>query len=564
MQHSYVSGGRGSMPVGQAMTVRSVLEQSGRRFKSRVACVQSVDGVIQEISYIKFLEDVRALGTYFLHEGLKKKQIALLGKNSYEWIVVHSAALAVGVIIVPLDKELSTKEVQDSLHRITPRIIFYSQESHIKIVKCIAKECGIRKVSLQGSSVDTLQSLIAIGSDLLLKGSQRYERTQIDPNAVAALLFTSGTTSQSKIVMLSNRNITFNMKSGSKPFNIVKEDRFLSVLPLHHMFEYSAGFLTPIHYGASIYFSNGIRYISQELQSFKPTVLIVVPRIVDALYTKITKGIRAEGKTKSVRIITMLSNVLGILGIDLRPKLFHKIYAELGGSLKFMLSGAAPLRGDVLKGMQNLGFSVYQGYGLTECSPAVSLTHAGCNDADSVGMPLSGTKVIIKDPDESGVGEILVKGPHIMLGYYKNKTVTNETIKKRYFHTGDLGIIKPSGCLKVIGRRKNLIVTSGGKKIYPEQIEYLIVQSPAIKEVVVQGIESRHSTKIMATLVLQDVDSSNSRIELEKQALDQVERVNNSLAAYEKIQAVHVRDTDFVRTSTLKVKRHMIKNHDEE
>ena len=405
----------------------------------------------------------------------------------------------------------------------------------------------------------TYTALLAEGQSLRAQGDQRYDKITIKPNACAALLFTSGTTSQSKIVMLSQRNIMLDMQRGAGPFNLTPDDKFLSILPLHHMFECNAGFLVPLYSGSSIYFSQGIRYIAEEFKEQQPTVVICVPRVIDALSAKIWKGIRTENKERTVRVAIAMTNRLGKLGYTLKRHLFARIHDELGGHIRFFLSGAAPLNQQVAQDMAGLGFDLFQGYGLTECAPAISITHFGNNDMDSVGVPLAGTKIKVINPDEKGVGEVLVKGPQVMLGYYKNNSATKQAMLNGYFRTGDLGYVKDNGCLKIIGRQKNIIVLNNGKKIYPEEIESLLLASLAIKDVVVHSIDSKRGQRVCASIELPVDIPVSERKSLEAEARQHVHTINSTLANYEQIQEIIIRDTEFVRTSTLKVKRHLIK-----
>lgn len=546
--------------MAELITIQALLKRSVRLYGDKVAFHIASNNGIQPITFRKFADDVEALGTALLSNGwLAGRRIGIIGKNSYEWGVTYFAVMNGGGTVVPLDKELTTKELGDSIERVKLDTLFYSEDVKEKIedVKEQAKSTVFIPTWNKNRSL-AFTDLLADGQSLLARGDRRYSKVSIKPDVCAALLFTSGTTSQSKIVMLSQRNIMLDVQRGAKPFNLTPDDKFLSMLPLHHMFECNAGFLVPLFSGCSIYFSQGIRYIAEEFKEQEPTVIICVPRVIDALSAKIWKGVRAEKKEHTVRIAIAATNRLGRLGYVLKRRLFARIHNELGGHIRFFLSGAAPLNQHVAEGMTGLGFALFQGYGLTECAPAVAITHFGNNDIDSVGLPLEGTKIKILNPDENGVGEVLVKGPQVMLGYYKNSSATKRAMLNGYFRTGDLGCIKDNGCLKIIGRQKNTIVLSNGKKIYPEEIESLLLTSPAIKDVIVHSIDSKRGHKVCASIELPDSITASERINFENEARQHVRAINGTLASYEQIQTIIIRDIDFVRTSTLKVKRHLI------
>lgn len=541
------------------ITLKSMMRQSVKLYANQIAFHLPPHSKRTKITYSEFAEDIDALGTALISAKKKGKRIGIIGKNSYEWAVAYLAIMNGAGIAVSLDKELTAKELNDSIERVKIDTIFYSDDVAEKVIA--TRKHGIVKTYICMSphlKEQTIHQLIDEGRQLISKGNRGYLRLTINPDTMAALLFTSGTTSQSKIVMLSHRNITSNLINGVAPFDLSTNDKFLSILPMHHMFECTAGFLAPLYSGCSIYFSQGIRHIGREFKEQKPTVIVCVPRVIDALSTKIWKGIREQNKEQTVRRVIAATNLLDGLGIHFKRKLFAKIHDELGGKIRFFLSGAASINQKTAKDMTNLGFSIFQGYGLTECSPAIAISYHGNNDVDTVGPPLAETKLLIHKPDNEGNGEILVKGPQVMLGYYHDSVATKRSFYKGYFRTGDIGHLKENGSLKIIGRLKNVIVTSSGKKIYPEELEALLLQCPAIKDVVVHGIEHDHGMQICATVVLADGDSASQKRKYENLAKSHIKATDENLAKYEQIHTVKIRDTDFIRTSTLKIKRHQL------
>jgi long-chain acyl-CoA synthetase len=540
-------------------TLKDMLHRSAKLYANQTAFYLPSQTKNATVTYRQFADDVDALGTALIGAKKKGKRIGIIGKNSYEWGLVYFAVMNGAGIVVSLDKELTTQELRDSIERVNIDTMFYSDDVAEKVLD--TKKQGIVKtyISMSPSSEGhTIYQLVDEGRQLMRSGKRDYRRITIDPDAVAALLFTSGTTSQSKIVMLSHRNITSDLINGVAPFNLKNSDKFLSILPMHHMFECTAGFLAPLYSGCSIYFSQGIRHIGQEFKEQKPTVIVCVPRVIDALSVKIWKGIREQKKEQTVRRVIVATNFLDRLGLHLKRNLFAKIHVELGGNIRFFLSGAAGINQKTAEDMTDLGFTIFQGYGLTECSPAIAISYHGNNDMDSVGPPLAETEVLIHKPDGEGNGEILVKGPQVMLGYYHDSAATKRSFYKGYFRTGDVGHIKENGSLKIIGRQKNVIVTSGGKKIYPEELESLLLQCSAVKDVVVHGIEHNHGMQICASIVLIDSNNALQRRSYEKLARSHVQTINGDLAKYEQIHTIEIRDVDFIRTSTLKVKRHLL------
>lgn len=540
-------------------TLKAMIHRSEKLYGDKPAFYLPEGSKNNTVTYKQFAKDIDALGTALLHAKKKGKRIGIIGKNSYEWGVSYLATMNGVGIAVSLDKELTAQELRDSIERVKIDTIFYSEDVAEKVAVVKKQDIVKSYISMSPSTKDrTIYQLIDEGRQLLSGGYRDYQHINIDPDAMAALLFTSGTTSRSKIVMLSHRNITSDLINGVAPFDLSADDKFLSILPMHHMFECTAGFLAPLYSGCSIYFSQGIRQIGQEFKEQKPTVIVCVPRVIDALSVKIWKGIREQKKERTVRRVMRATDWLDQFGINVKRKLFTRIHDELGGNIRFFISGAASINQKTAEDMTNLGFTIFQGYGLTECSPAIAISYQGNNDVDSVGPPLAETEVLIHKPDKDGNGEILVKGPQIMLGYYRDTTATKRAFYKGYFRTGDIGHIKQDGSLKIIGRLKNVIVTSGGKKIYPEELESLLLQSTSIKDVVVHGVEHNHGMQICASIVLAENESAAQKRQFEKIARSHIRAVNDNLAKYEQIHTIKIRDTDFVRTSTLKVKRHLL------
>ena len=549
-------------------TLQKIFRRSIVRYSENIFCAYIDEhGRRREVTYRQFGEDVIALGVALKgrRRHLNGQQIGVIGPNSYWWAVAYVAVIDSGGIIVPLDKELTKEELADCLYRVKITHLFYAPTTEltdkINSVKDQISSCEYIPFWSDERRSVSLRRLIHDGNRRRARQYGRpTEPSPIQPDACAALLFTSGTTFRSKIVMLSQRAIALSVQHTAIPYRVKEEDIIFSILPLHHMYGCNIGFFAPMCYGASMYFNKGVRYIGMELKRERPTFIICVPRLLDVMYTQIWAGLAAR------RWAALVHKILDMLrwcrtdsyGRWLRQRLFWVIYRQFGGRIRVMSCGGAQADSHIVYGLTQFGFPIYQGYGLTEFSPLVSSTVLDRDDIDSVGWPIQDTTLRIIDPDENGVGEIAVKGPHMMLGYYNDPAQTAAALRDGYLHTGDLGFIKPNGALKVVGRKKNIIVTSGGKKIYPEEIESLLQKCPVIEEVVVLGEQARYGQQVCAHIVLRRAETQEVRERYETEARQYIQRTNDRLASYERIHKIIVHDQAFERTSTQKIKRHKI------
>jgi len=382
------------------------------------------------------------------------------------------------------------------------------------------------------------------------------------------MLFTSGTTSEAKAVMLSHKNICFNVHEQCKMLKIVPEDVFLSILPIHHTYECTCGFLTPLYRGAAVAYCEGLRHIQKNMQESKVTVFLGVPLIFETLYSKIIAGIEKQGKTKLVKNMIKITNALDKVGIHLKRKVFKEIHAQLGGNVKVLIAGAAAINPEVSKGFRDLGILAVQGYGLSECAPIVALNRDVDYKDDAAGLPLVNTEVKIAEPNDEGVGEIIVKGEHVMLGYYKNDEENKKALKDGWFYTGDLGYIDEDGFIHITGRKKNVIITKNGKNIYPEEIEGLLIQNEYIKECMVYGKDEKNDTKLVAEIVLDNEyieekfkDAPKTEEEIKKIVWEDVKKINLELVTYKHVKEIIIRKEEFKKTTTMKIKRYLEVSH---
>lgn len=562
--------------------LKQMLEESAEMFSDRPAfLVKKAKGEpYGEITYRQLRNDVKALATAMLDLGLAGEKIAVIGANCYEWIATYLAVANCVGVIVPLDKELSKEEIDTLLSISQCKAVFFTEkyESYFReysqMIQVRMKVYGDRtdleevlpfSRPKQGEAWDW-ESLVARGEQLRQNGDRRYEEAPLNPEEMRFLLFTSGTTEAAKGVMLSHKNIASDVMATCKIAYITPEDRTLSFLPIHHTFECTMGHLLIIYRGASAAYCEGLKYVTKNLAEAKSTVLIGVPLVFEAIYDKIWKQAEKSGKAKALRMGIKLNRTAKAIGFDLHKKLFKTVYDTFGGRLNRMITGAAGIDPNVSRGFQDMGFIVQQGYGLTECSPLV----AGIPDfseqryakAGSVGPVIPGGEMKIQEPDEDGIGEILYRGPNVMLGYYEMPEKTAAVMDEEgWYHTGDLGFLDQDGWLYITGRSKNVIVTKTGKNVYPEEMEMYINRSKYVEESMVYGIEEEDDTYVGAQVrpaydvIFEEFGKEISEEDIQKLMKKTIAEMNVKLPSYKRVKRFVVRSEEFVKTTTKKIKR---------
>lgn len=533
------------------------------------------DTQIQSISYEDFYQDIRALGTSLLTLGLSKKRIAIISPNRYEWCSSYLAITTSGIVVVPFDKALPENELLQLLERSKVDAIFFDhkylsmftspnlpKDLPLQHLICMDTVSAEEKQSLSRFSVSTYAELVQKGKDSLMQGDTQYENVEIDPNEMAIMLFTSGTTSIAKAVMLSQANICADIYALSQMAKVTKEDTFLSFLPLHHTFESSCTFLYGTSCGITIAFCDGIRYAAQNLKEYEVTGFVCVPLMLEAIYKKIGKKIEEQGKTGLIRFARSLSRFLLFFHMDLRRKLFRPILDQLGGKLRILIAGGAPMNPEVIDGYLSFGINLLQGYGLTETSPVLAGENDQYKRCGSVGFPLPGIEIAVDSPDADGVGELKAKGPTIMLGYYENEEATKNTLRDGWFYTGDLGYIDKDGYVFITGRKKDVIVLKNGKNIYPEELEILINQLPFVEESFVFGQKQDEDYKLYAEIVYSEKNLQEENPDLKPEDYETFiwseikEKVNHVIPTYKAIRKIFITQEPLIKTTTQKVKRH--------
>ena len=557
-------------PVREMNSLKELVNQGAELFGDRPAFLakEKKGGEYFEITFKQFKEDVDALGTKLMELGLEGKKIAVMGNNCYHWVVAYFAVANGAGVVVPLDKELKANEIYNLIDTAECSAVFYTS-NFSKYFKDYDIEYKIPMDVYMDSTVEPVEgsmaSLIAAGKELVAGGDRSFIDKELDPEAMSALLFTSGTTGVPKGVMLCHRNFSYVVRATTQIVSVKGEIRSLSVLPIHHTFESTIGIMVVLFQGGSIAFCEGLKYVLKNMQQAKASLLIGVPLIVESIYSKIWKEAEKTGKAKLLKKAVKINKTLRSLGIDIRKKIFKSIRDNFGGNFSLVICGAAAMNPNVLRGFCDLGFDLSQGYGLTETAPLVCGVPDFANPAKkagSCGPAIPGTELMIKDPNEDGIGEILIKGPGVMLGYYNMPEETDEVLKDGWFYSGDLGFLDKEGWLYITGRKKNIIVTKTGKNIYPEEIEVLVNKLPYVEESMVFGMQQDSDDEyFVAVQIYPDYEGLKadkgdlSEVDIYELFKDEIYEINKNLVSYKRIKKIVIREDDFVRTTTKKIKR---------
>lgn len=527
-------------------------------------------GVFDVITYKEFIEKINALGTKLIDLGLKGKRIAVISENRYEWCLAYLAACCGTGVVVPLDKALPANELESLIIRSGVEAIFYSSK-YDEIMQDIKNRRTTDLRYYISMDLDKMQNgiysqyeLIEKGRELIERGNTKFLSAKINNEEMSCMLFTSGTTAMSKAVMLSHKNICSNLMDIAAVLKIDENDTLLSFLPLHHTFECTVGFLYVLYKGASIAYCEGIRHMANNIKEFEITAMISVPVLYENIYKRVMKSIEKKGKLPEVEKIMKLSGMLSKVGIDLRKKMFKEIHESLGPKLRLMVNGGAALDYEVEKGFNELGFKIIQGYGLTETSPVIAAGTDFEQKLGSVGKVFPSLKVKIINKNENGVGEVIVKGPSVMLGYYQNEEANKEVFEKGWLHTGDLGYFDKKGFLFLAGRKKSVIVLKNGKNVYPEEIESIINRIDGVKESFIYGKpedNNEDDLKLCVEIVydkelMKEIYNANTQEEIREILWSKIKEVNKTMPPYKYIKEIIVSEEELIKTTTLKIKRH--------
>ena len=553
--------------------LRDLLNYAADKYGTGAAYLykEKVGGEYLPVSFERFREDVYSLGSALLDAGYQDKHIAVIGENRYEWIVTYFAVACGLGVIVPLDKELPVQEIAALAGRADISAIVYSAKVGEKVKAALEGMEGITRICMDLSEdedgVLSLPALRSRGEAMRSLGSDSYALLPVDPDRFCTLIFTSGTTGLAKGVMLCHRNLAYDV---SALYQYVELDRFhdrkvtLSILPMHHTFEFTADVLGSLHQGGTVAFCEGLKYITKNMEQAKVTYLIAVPLIFENMHSKIWKQAEKAGKADKMRKAIKMVNALSHIDRKVMKKtarLFKDVHNAMGGSVKLFIVGGAASDPNVIRNYISMGINMVQGYGMTECSPIICLNPDYACKPASVGLPLPGTEVFIDQPDSDGIGEIVCKSPAVMLGYYKDEEETAKVLgADGWLHTGDYGYIDRDGYVYITGRKKNVIVTKNGKNIFPEEVEYYLMKSPYIKEVVVRGVDDGDKDLAVTAEIFCDAAALKEAgdpagDELHALIKKEIDRLNDMMPLYKRVKRFEIRDTEFAKTTTQKIKR---------
>ena len=550
--------------------LKDMLNQTGEVYGDRPAYIFKTEekGKFRTITHKEFRENINALGTTLIQMGLKDKRIALISENRYEWELSYLAVASGVGVIVPLDKALPDNELESLILRSQVEAIIYSSKYDVIMNTLREKKNTNLKYFISMDLEENTQgiyaekALVEKGKKLLTDGNKTYIDAKIDSEKMGIMLFTSGTTAMSKAVMLSHKNLVTNVMDIIQRFDLTDEDRFLSFLPLHHVFECTVGFLYPISIGGSIAFCEGVKHMAENIKEFEITAMISVPAVFDIIYRKVMKTIEKKGKLANLEKGKKVSQFLLKMKIDLRKQLFKEVHESLGPKLKLVVTGGAALDPETEKGFNDLGFDVEQGYGLTETAPVIAAETPKCRRLGSIGKKFPSVEVKIDDPDEEGIGELMAKGPSIMLGYYENEEATKSALESDgWFHTGDLARIDKDGFIYISGRKKSVIVLNNGKNVFPEEIETLLNKVEGIKETFVfEKKEDDGDVKVCVEIVydkelIKELYNIEGEENIKEFLWDKVKEVNKLMPKYKYVREMVITEEPLIKTTTLKIKR---------
>ena len=547
---------------------RIMVENVADRYPDRTAFSYKLSPKDREtvrVTYAETRDYIRHMGTELIHMGLSDRHVALVGESSYNWVCSYFCLVAIGAVVVPIDKELPPDEIAGIINFAECEYLVYSAHIEDKIREIRDRIPGVKTLICMGEpgidGAENLSGIVARGRERYNNGDNSYYEYKIDRERLATIVFTSGTTGKGKGVMLSQKNIVSDMTQGMYLFAITPKT--MNVLPPHHTFGSTVNFVGHFAQGSEVYISSGLKYIADEIREQQPTHLVLVPLFVETLYKKMWQSAEKSGRAQLLRRMIKVSNFLRKFGIDLRRKLFKSVLDAFGGKLELIICGGAYLDQEIIDTFESIGITILNGYGITECSPLISCNRNRYQKKGSVGLPILGSEVKIKDPDENGEGEICVKGPHVMLGYYKNPEATAAAFDEEgYFKTGDYGRLDEDGWLYITGRLKNIIVLSNGKNVYPEEIEAEIAKVFGVNECIVYAGESRSQSgkEVIVAEIFPDFDALKEKgiTDVQEYFEEEIKRINSRMVSYKAVKKVKIREVEFPKNTSRKIIRFAI------
>ena len=551
---------------------REMIEYSVKNYADKVAYKYKKNGDLKHVEYVEKTyeqvgNDIKAFATALLNQGLEHKKIVVIGNNRYEWCISYLAVTSGNMIIVPLDKALPDNEIENLVTRSEAEVAIFDKK-YVEVMKKLKKDTNVNLQMLicmdniKDENIEKFSELLRKGEELLKNGDERYEKVEINPEKMSIMLFTSGTTNVPKAVMLSQKNVCANLSDFASWVKLYPTDTLLSFLPIHHTFECTVTFLYGFYSGCTVAFCDGLKYIQKNLAEYKVSVFVAVPLVLETMYKKIQKAIRDQGKEKLINRMIKISNGFLKCKIDLRKVIFKQILNNLGGNIRLVLYGAAPMDKETIVGFNNFGIELVQGYGLTETSPVIAAESDKEKKPGAVGLALPSLNVKIDNPDENGEGEILVKGPSVMMGYYHNEEENKRAFVDGWFKTGDYGYITEDGFIYVTGRKKDIIVLRNGKNVYPQEIENLINKIPYVTESLVYQREKDKTDTMLCAKIVYDKDlikealGEKTEKEYKDRIWEKIKEINKELPVFKHIKNITITTEPLIKTTTQKVKRY--------
>ncbi|MBP9581798.1 MAG: AMP-binding protein [Ignavibacterium sp.] len=553
-------------------SIQDMLLRSVKEYGDKLALEDLTDNPISKVTFNQLYDYVIRFGKAMLDIGIKERDhIAVISENRVQWSLTYFTAMCFNIVIVPLDKNLSQNEILNIIHESETKAIVFS-DSFESLMK--EKRDSLRNVKyyINMDSKEHKDGILSMTKMLEKQSASIEQLPSINPNEMAEIIFTSGSLGRAKGVMLTQKNIASNLMAMTSMIKITPEDRFLSVLPIHHKYECTCGLLCPLYAGASAHYARSLKTVVDDLQKVKATILLGVPLLYDKMFKKIHKGIQEDKiKSKVVPPLISLTNIFESFGWKNSKKLiFKELHQKFGGHIRLFIAGGAAPDPKVAKGLRELGFNFVQGYGLTETSPIATLNRLYSFKDDAAGLPLPGLEIKINHPNEHGIGEIYIKGDSVMLGYYKNQKLTDAAFDDGYFKTGDIGFFDADGFLHINGRQKNVIISKSGENVFPEEIEDILNRNPFVQECMVYGEQDEKQAEIIAVQIVTDAEafieySGKNKIAITTELVNEiiseaVKETNKQLPAFKQIRKFYVRDSEFEKTTTQKIKRYLVKN----
>jgi long-chain acyl-CoA synthetase len=559
-------------PVTEIHSIQEMVIKSAAQFGSSLALSDLTSTPISRLTYSELLESVLRFGNALNRLGLRKGgHLAIVGDNRVQWGLAYLTGMCFNMVVVPIDKNLTQNEIINILYESESEAVVFSEgfENMLRythVLKKLRYQISM-DLTVKKENFLSMKELIDHTDPLPEKMMPKIDNTEL-----AEIIYTSGSVGRAKGVMLSQKNLASNLMAMRKMIIIDNTDTFLSVLPIHHTYECTCGMLCPLYSGSAVYYARSLKTVAEDLQKVHATILLGVPLLFEKMFNRIYKTIREDKiKSKIIKPLITITNVMEMIGWkSFKHIIFRELQERFGGAIKLFIAGGAAPDPLVAKGLREFGFTFLQGYGLTETSPILALNQRENYKDNAAGIPLDGVQIKIVNPDAEGVGEIYAKGESVMIGYYKNAKLTEESFEEGWFKTGDLGRFDEEGFLHICGRQKNVIIANNGKNVFPEEIEDIIIRSPFVNECFVYGEKDTKHDEIIAVQIVIDAEAFIEYTTKEKLAINDevvnktisqvIKNVNKQLPSYKQIRKFYIREREFEKTTTQKIKRYLVHN----